>query len=646
MAESPHPTEELNELLETMRGRFAQIEWELTGLQKDIRDYTLRAARAEPEPVPPQFETAPEPEPEPERLSYPPATSPVPPPAAAPQQDFWSAEPQWVQRSAATGSALLARARGNLSLSDFLGLRGLAWAGGVITLLGIAFFFVLASQGGWVGPGARVLLGAGLSAGLLALAWRLRTTHGQAEAALASVGTGVAGLYVSLFAATKMYDYLPAAAGLPLAVAVAGVAVAIALLWSSEALALLGLAGAGLSPVLVQHGVTPLGMGFVEIVTGAALVLWALRGWRIAPATATAIALPQLLVLIGHHLDRNPPFGFTPFWQTVILVVGMWAIYVSAGFHRYLGRGLDSVAQQLFVSTSTGMVGVVAVMFSEGARGYAMLAVAAGYAGVTGLPWLLGRPNRNLATILGGTALTAVLIGTAALLGGGSRAMVLSAEAALLVIVSRRLGEQRFQHAAVAYLGIAAVFTAVQAPFENLVEFPPRNLLNANSRELDTHLLLTSVASAVAFACSVAVLALAGSPMSTDVRAWRRLAGSLALASGIYAASLATLDGFVWLHMTHRSFENGHTVVSLIVAGVGVSLLVAGLSRHSTDLRSSGFVLLGAAVAKLFLYDLVTLNLMARAVAFIAVGLLLLAGGILYQRLWDDPDRDGSPAPA
>ena len=58
-------------------------------------------------------------------------------------------------------------------------------------------------------------------------------------------------------------------------------------------------------------------------------------------------------------------------------------------------------------------------------------------------------------------------------------------------------------------------------------------------------------------------------------------------------------------------------------------------------------ILLAAAVAKLFLYDLVELNLMARAVAFIAVGLLLLAGGIVYQRLWDEEhfDRILTPAP-
>jgi uncharacterized membrane protein len=114
------------------------------------------------------------------------------------------------------------------------------------------------------------------------------------------------------------------------------------------------------------------------------------------------------------------------------------------------------------------------------------------------------------------------------------------------------------------------------------------------------------------------------------------MTGGSALIVGLYAAAQAVLNGFIWMHFSQRSFENGHTVVSLLVALVGVALLVIGLRRHSRDERTAGLILLAAAVAKLFLYDLVELNLMARAVAFIAVGLLLLAGGIVYQRLWDE----------
>ena len=41
-----------------------------------------------------------------------------------------------------------------------LGARALAVAGGVVTLLGIVFFFVLAVNRGWIGPTARVGFGA------------------------------------------------------------------------------------------------------------------------------------------------------------------------------------------------------------------------------------------------------------------------------------------------------------------------------------------------------------------------------------------------------------------------------------------------------------------------------------------------------
>ena len=74
--------------------------------------------------------------------------------------------------------------------------------------------------------------------------------------AAAQPGTAVAGLYVSLFAAVELYHLVPKAAGLPLALAIAGLAVAIAWRWSSEPLAVLGLAGAMIAPPVSQHVVT------------------------------------------------------------------------------------------------------------------------------------------------------------------------------------------------------------------------------------------------------------------------------------------------------------------------------------------------------------------------------------------------------
>src|SRR4051794_6375783 len=47
-----------------------------------------------------------------------------------------------------------------MSLEDLVGGRVLAWAGGVAVLLGIVLLFAIAVSRGWIGEGARTLMGA------------------------------------------------------------------------------------------------------------------------------------------------------------------------------------------------------------------------------------------------------------------------------------------------------------------------------------------------------------------------------------------------------------------------------------------------------------------------------------------------------
>jgi uncharacterized membrane protein len=637
------PDTELVVLLNGMRQRFALIDRQLMELQADITGYTAAARRERvaatpqperPTPQPTAAVTQPRPvQPRPANFAQ---AAPAARPSAPPR-------PGWFERLTAEAMAGIRRHRGELNLSDFLGLRALAWVGAVITLLGILFFYASTASGplgqrGWVGPGGRVVLGAAISTGLLALASWLRHLRGQPEAALAAAGTGIAGLYVTLFAATKLYHYLPTAAGMPLALAIAGLAIVVALAWATQSLALLGLTGAALAPSLVEGGTSPAGVAFAGIALAAALLLWLERDWRVVVAVTSAVTVPQLVWLVAEQAGSAPAIGWNAHWQTVVVTAGFWVVYVVAGFARQIrsetGR-LDRATLSLFASTSTSALAATTLLFTDGDRGWAMLVVAAVYGGITFAPAAIGRPQRDLSGLLAATALTAAMVATAELLGGGGRAVTLAAEAGLAAWLAHRFDERRLQHASLAYLTVAAGFTLAQAPIGNLIAFPPVRLLDS-ADHFDSGLALESVASAVALAVAVALFAAFSRPIGTGLRTWRRITGGSALIVGLYAAAQAVLNGFIWMHFSQRSFENGHTVVSLLVALVGVALLVIGLRRHSRDERTAGLILLAAAVAKLFLYDLVELNLMARAVAFIAVGLLLLAGGIVYQRLWDE----------
>jgi uncharacterized membrane protein len=113
------------------------------------------------------------------------------------------------------------------------------------------------------------------------------------------------------------------------------------------------------------------------------------------------------------------------------------------------------------------------------------------------------------------------------------------------------------------------------------------------------------------------------------------IAAGVAALLALYGASLVLMEVAQRLGGAelHAKFQRGETLVSVLWAIVALALLTAGLTRGMKELRYGGFGLLGLALAKLFVFDLSQLSSLARAASFLAVGLALLAGGFLVQRL-------------
>ena len=97
-------------------------------------------------------------------------------------------------------------------------------------------------------------------------------------------------------------------------------------------------------------------------------------------------------------------------------------------------------------------------------------------------------------------------------------------------------------------------------------------------------------------------------------------------------------------------FQGAHAVVTVTWLVLSVILLRLGLrpDRDGPVAVRLALILAVAAVAKLFLFDLATLPGLVRALAFIAVGVLLLVIGTWYYRQLDRvrraPVPDASPA--
>jgi uncharacterized membrane protein len=63
-----------------------------------------------------------------------------------------------------------------------------------------------------------------------------------------------------------------------------------------------------------------------------------------------------------------------------------------------------------------------------------------------------------------------------------------------------------------------------------------------------------------------------------------------------------------------------------------ILLVITGIGLRSSFIRLSGLGLLSMTVFKLFIYDTFNLDHLYRVTAYIALGVLLLLGGLLYQR--------------
>jgi uncharacterized membrane protein len=495
------------------------------------------------------------------------------------------------------------------------GARLLAWTGGAVTLLGVVLLLVLAASRGWFSPGARVGAGAVLGVALVALAMRLHRKEAARTGALALAGTGFAALYLVVAGATLVLD-LAAVPAMLLALLVAAAGLGLADRWRSHLLAggvVVG--GALLAPVLAGG---PLLVALVLVLHAAAVPVALRRRWSVLALLAAAWP-----VLYGSVVAALESLDGGPDPAAVTAVVGV--LLVGLGGAAVLRRLPSPVVSALVVAAPLPVL--VAVPSLGGWPGAALAAGAAGaLLGLAALP--LDRVVRQVAA---GAAAVAVFQATAVALDGSTRTAVLLGQAIALAVLAGVLRRRLPLAVATAY-GVAGVLAALveAAPLAALVDFPARPYL-VDGRPVPGALVAGAVVSALVLALAIALLVAAGRvglvrPDARSALLWVPIG-----AVGLYGAAGVVVTLALLVSPDRAGFTTGHALVTVSWTVVALVLLARGIRRPA--LRVTGLVLVGAAVAKLVLFDLVALDGLARVAAFLGAGLVLLAAGTRYARL-------------
>lgn len=124
--------------------------------------------------------------------------------------------------------------------------------GAIVLFFGVAFLLKYAAEHTQV-PVEFRLLGVALGGiALLVFGWRLR--HARTHYGLILQGAGIGILYLTIFAALRLYQLLPAGAAFFLLLGIVAFSAILAIKQDSRALAILGISGGFLAPILTSTG--------------------------------------------------------------------------------------------------------------------------------------------------------------------------------------------------------------------------------------------------------------------------------------------------------------------------------------------------------------------------------------------------------
>ncbi|GAB99306.1 hypothetical protein GONAM_08_00960 [Gordonia namibiensis NBRC 108229] len=551
-----------------------------------------------------------------------PAYGPMPRPPAAPLPTRPPARPLSERVAAAAERGLIGKI--------------LATAGVGVTLVGIALLLVLAAQAGILRPEFRVAGGGVLAAALVGTAIWLRRKPDGRIGAIATAATGIAAGYLDVLAATKIYEWLPIVAGLAVAGVVAAGGLVLAYRWRSEHLGLLVVVPLiVLGPVLTGGLDMTLIAFMVVLAAASAWVQWG-RDWiwlhtvRLAAPTIPLTAVG--LAALGGTSTANTGFEFAGA-ALVVIVLGFAGALVAMPTTRFreviAGLASATTIPVLFAGAVMDIAGAVALQAS----------VAVLVIGVTVICSVVRTERFELpdvvAQIWTATSLVVLFVAILVCFDGMVAVSAVLGLATVTALVART-----WSATSLVLLGGSTVLWAIG--FAALLDDMPPYVL-AQARLMEDNASLSIVIGSLLAAAGAVVIAAGWTRLTAGDLG--RVAYTAAAVVGVYAITAISVTSGV-LIAGADGFLGGHVIATtcwVVLAGAALAFARRRAGNERTAAVTGGLVLVAAAMAKLFLFDLATLDGIFRVLVFIVTGLILLGLGAWYAKALQGERVPGSP---
>lgn len=493
-------------------------------------------------------------------------------------------------------------------LESAIGGKWFNWIGIIAVTFGVAFFLKFAFDKQWIGPIGRIGFSALLGITLLYVGERLRRRGLNAYAYVLS-GGGILILYLADYAAYDFYHLIGQTVAFPLMALVTTTAVLLSVRLNALPVAILGLIGGFLTPLLLSTGVdNEIGLfTYIALLDAGVLAVAYFKRWRSLDFLSFA---GTVAITIGWTLKFFEPGKI---WTTIVFLSVFFLLYaLLALFHNVLpGRQTRWFDVALAIANATFYFGLSYALliqsgFDQTTPATQALLVSICFTQLFYMTWRWSPDDRLLRYIYVGAAATFFTIAFAIQLELHWVTIAWAVEALMLAWVGLRTGEKAVHHAALTVFCVAVGhwFFWDMPVFAYGVD--PSFVPLLNRRALSGAILVGAIAGA-------AWLYKRSDELSEYERATVRT--FFLLTGNAVALTLLTLDLNDYFNArlslsgaTHGSMRGPiesarQFSVSALWTVYATTMLAVGILRRSAFLRWGGLLLLLAVICKVVALD-------------------------------------------
>jgi len=507
---------------------------------------------------------------------------------------------------------------------------------GIIAIfLGVTFFLKYAVDNQWIGPAGRVLIGAAVGLAFLILGERLRKRYPSYAYGL--TGGGVAVLYAAIwFASGKKYDLLAQPVAFALMAVVTATASLLAARYNALPIAVLGLIGGFLTPILLSTGVDNESALFtyIALLDLGVLALAYSKQWRSLNYMAFISTVSMFAAWMSEWYRPEK------LWTTIFFLTLLFAIFallavlynvINRRATGWLDLAMVFANALLYFGTSYSLLDD---KYYGSLGGFALL-VAAFYLGLGYFTYRRDSEDSLLVFTFLGLGFLFSVLAVPIQFDQHWVTMGWAIEGAVMTWIGLRANDKTSRYAALVVFAIA---------LSHWVMVDVHDFAYAAGSEF-TPLLNRRALSGAVMAAALAATALFYKRYGREVEEQSSFAGLFTLGANALALALLTIDANDYFEQRKALASGGDYVSSLgntkaltltaLWTIYGVGALFAGVARKLKTLRFLGMFLLAGATIKVMVVDLSYYNSSLHSLAvnqtFAAFALLI---GALASAAW------------